>query len=297
MGWPVKLITGVNSVWAPGGHPVECISQLQEVPWILICNDFLRAGYDPRLPNRAIFVEARFGETCSGGIGTMTATVPSTPGLGEDVATHRAGLQRQPRDLGGDWACPWSAPTACPPARGAWPRPLSLQDGTKWAPRGTLPKAFLSQNAPVPRKGMLCVARMDGLSTHPSPNLTFSLGERKVAGEEAKRPGRCQHSNGKGLPLEWARWQRNELQKCCDKWDSEIYFKMKCLWKWPGTSRKRALRVERDAGLWAGMTWNTRERCGSRGKARGPGGQSLGGGWEGDTGCQSGGWLLIPLPR
>lgn len=94
------------------------------------------------------------------------------------------------------------APTACPPAGGAWPRPLSLQHGAKWAPRETLSKAFLSQNASVPRKGMLCVACMDGLSTHPSPNLIFSLGERKVAGEEAKRPGRCQHSNGKGLPLE-----------------------------------------------------------------------------------------------
>ena len=218
MGWPVKLITGVNSLWAPRGQPVECISQLQEVPWILICNHFLRGGYDPRLPNRAIFVEAQFGETCLGGIGTMTVTMPSTPALGGDVATRRAGLQKQPRDLGGDWACPWSAPTAYPPAGGTRPRPLSLQDGAKRAPRETLSKAFLSQNASVPRKGMLCVACMDGLSTHPSPNLIFSLGERKVAGEEAKRPGRCQHSSGKGPPLEWARWQRNGAEE----WTSEM---------------------------------------------------------------------------
>ena len=32
----------------------------------------------------------------------MTVTMPSTPALGGDVATRRAGLQKQPRDLGGD---------------------------------------------------------------------------------------------------------------------------------------------------------------------------------------------------
>lgn len=47
----------------------------------------------------------------------------------------------------------------------------------------------------------------------PSLNLIFSLGEKKVAGEEAKRPGCCQHSSGKGPPLEWAHWQKNGAEE------------------------------------------------------------------------------------
>lgn len=139
--------------------------------------------------------------------------MPSTPGLNEDVANHRAPLYRQPIDMGRDWARPSSFTTAHSPAGGTWPTLLNSQNGAKWTPRETLSKAFLSQNASVLRKGMLCMACMDGFSTHPSPNLIFSLGERKVAGEEAKRPGCCQHSSGKGPPLEWARWQRNGAEE------------------------------------------------------------------------------------
>lgn len=87
MGQPVKLITGVNSLWAPRGQPIECVSQLQEVPWILICNHFLRGGYGLWLPNRAISVEAQLGETCLGGRDTMDCDHALNPSVGWGCGT------------------------------------------------------------------------------------------------------------------------------------------------------------------------------------------------------------------
>lgn len=53
-----------------------------------IYNHFLTGGYDPWLPNRAIFVVVQLGETCLGRMITPCAMImPSTPWLGEDVAT------------------------------------------------------------------------------------------------------------------------------------------------------------------------------------------------------------------
>lgn len=117
---------------------------------------------------------------------------------------------------------------------------------------------------------MLCMACIDGLSTHPSPNLIFSLGERKVAGEEAKRPGCCQHSSGKGPPLEWARWQRNgaeewilEMLWWTRHWDlfSNERF-MKITWY----QRKKRLEGWNRSWLGSGMTWNAGEWCGRVGR-------------------------------
>lgn len=71
-------------------------------------------------------------------------------------------------------------------------------------PKMNISEAFLSRNASAMGKGMLCMACMDGLSTHPSPNLIFLLGEMKVAGEEARKAGSCQHSVGRALL--WNEW-------------------------------------------------------------------------------------------
>lgn len=86
---------------------------------------------------------------------------------------------------------PLSVPAACSPAGKLG------QNGIKWAPRETLSKAFLSQRLSAEEGNVMHGICMDGFSTHPSPNLVLS-GREEGAGEEATRPGCCQHSSGKG---------------------------------------------------------------------------------------------------
>lgn len=155
--------------------------------------------------------------------------MPSPPELGEDVATHRARLYRQqPIDLGRDWPCPLSVTAAYSPAGRLG------QNGVKWAPRETLSKAFLSENASVPRKGMLCMAHA-WMGFQPTQVQTsFSLWERgrwqerKPRGQDVAsiQVGRAPLWNehvGRGIR------QRNEFKKCCGERNTEIYFKMKDL--------------------------------------------------------------------
>lgn len=88
------------------------------------------------------------------------------------------------------------------------------QKGHQMGPQRNIIKGlFVSECIGAEEGNVMHGTCMDGFSTHPSPNLIFSLGERKVAGEKAKRPRRCQHSSGKGPPLEWARWQRHGAEE------------------------------------------------------------------------------------
>lgn len=124
-------------------------------------------------------VAAHSGETRSGGRATR-AVAPAPPGLGGDVATHRARPWGQSIDLGRD------------PLRPCQSLRLVLQQGNlaKMASNGPPEKHYqrpFCPNASVPRKGMLCMA-FAWMGFQPTQVQTsFSLGERK--GPERKPRG------------------------------------------------------------------------------------------------------------
>lgn len=115
-------------------------------------------------------VAAHSGETRSGGRATR-AVAPAPPGLGGDVATHRARPWGQSIDLGRD------------PLRPCQSLRLVLQQGNlaKMASNGPPEKHYqrpFCLNASVPRKGMLCMA-FAWMGFQPTQVQTsFSLWER-----------------------------------------------------------------------------------------------------------------------
>lgn len=69
------------------------------------------------------------------------------------------------------------------------------------------------------------MACMDELSNTQSPNLIFSLGERKVAGERSQKLGALPTFKWEEALL-WNEHTGRGMVKCCGERDTEIYFKI-----------------------------------------------------------------------
>lgn len=95
---------------------------------------------------------------------TMLTPSALKPGLWENMVVCGALLSRQTTEQ--TPARYTQTPTACSPGGPAQPVPFRSQNGTKWAPRETFSKACLSRNASEQARGVLCMACMDGLSSH-----------------------------------------------------------------------------------------------------------------------------------
>lgn len=106
----------------------------------------------------------------------MTVIMPSTPGLGEDVAARKGWAREAARRPEWGLSRPLVSSHGFLSSRGNLAKAAQFTRWRQTGPRETLSKAFLSQNASGLRKGML--HGMHGWAFNPPKSKLISLWER-----------------------------------------------------------------------------------------------------------------------